>query len=187
MKKFITFSLLILIASHLSYGQKKVENIIDTFKLNPAAKVKDVKICKVQDSVTITAEDGSFVIKWGKIYEPKFFTPGWVNPDKDFTKSFINSGGKKVKIRYKSHKKEYYGILEFNQVYEACAGDAAARSYFININDKAIRDASGGNTTVIYESYYCIPREGDKSLKDYTAKKTRYTSWVLWLSDIPFE
>lgn len=180
-------------------GATNVLDYQDTFKLNkPESIIKEVKTARLQDSVTITVllegtTDGKKLVLSSNDPFDKYlkngtlkYTEGWVNPSKEFSKSFTKSKGYKVEVRFKDRKEVFYGILEFNKVYEKCAGDPSARSYFIKIPELYIYNAMGGNISVVYEYYECIPREGDKTVRDYTTKKSRYTSWVLWLSDISF-
>jgi len=189
-------------------GATNVVDYQDTFKLNPLAEVKIVGNAKLQDSVTITILlDGTpngrriklnpnqpfdSLFRENKLNPPVRLrqSEGWVNPGKDFSKAFVQSverkNGYHVEIQYKNRKEKFYGVLEFNQVYTACAGDPSARSYFIRIPEIYVLNALGGNISVVYEYYECAPRLGSKTVRDYTTKKSRYTSWVLWISDISF-
>ena len=167
-------------------GITNPKDYIDTFKLQ-STFVKTVTVGKMEDSISIKAIDGSFDLKAGQQFTPTKFTEGWINPTKDFSRQFILSKGTKVELTYKD--KKFYGVLEFNKVYNACAGDPSARSYYIKVPRSYLAAAMGGNTAVLYEYYSCAPRQGDeyKNIKDYTRKNQKYTSWVLWISDIPFE
>ena len=179
-------------------GATSVIDYKDTFKLNPQAVIKEVKNAKMQDGVSITILlDGKdkgkkIVLKENEPFSDYFInhtlrqTEGWVNPGKDFSRAFVDSKGYHVEIRVTGRKEVFYGILEFNKVYETCAGDPSARSYFIKIPELYIQNALGGNISVVYEYYECTPRLGDKTVRDYTTKMSKYTSWVLWLSDISF-
>jgi len=189
-------------------GASTVVDYQDTFKLNPTAEVKIVGNAKLQDSVTITILlDGTPNGRRIKLNPNQPFdslfrenklkpavrlqqSEGWVNPGKDFSKAFVQSvergNGYHVEIQYKNRKEKFYGVLEFNKVYTTCAGDPSARSYFIRIPEIYVLNALGGNISVVYEYYECAPRLGSKTVRDYTTKKSRYTSWVLWISDISF-
>ncbi|MEP7322839.1 MAG: hypothetical protein ABI761_13010 [Saprospiraceae bacterium] len=183
-------------------GALNVIDYQDTFKTRFGASLVDSVInAKLQDSIIITillegTEKGKKITlhqgeQFNDLFKNKTLTQyeGWVNPSKDFSKAFKNSKGYKVIIDriHKNGKETFYGILEFNKIYEKCSGDPSARSYFIRIPDLYLNNARGGNLSVVYEYYECAPREGDKTVRDYTTKKSRYTSWVLWISDITFE
>ena len=71
-----------------------------------------------------------------------------------------------------------YGLLEFNTVHEACSNEPTTRAYYLSIPENYIQSAKGGNISVVYEYYQCEPIVGKG--------KNKYTSWVLWLSDIEF-
>lgn len=187
-------------------GASTVVDYRDTFKITrhslPAKPVKEVSNAKLQDSVTITILlDGTpngrkEVIKPNETFEHLFKngtleqSEGWVNPGKEFSKSFVealdSTKAYHVEILYKRRKEKFYGVLSFNKVYQECAGDPSARSYFIRIPETYVSNALGGNISVVYEYYECAPRLGSKQVRDYTTKKSRYTSWVLWISDISF-
>lgn len=82
------------------------------------------------------------------------------------------------KIRYRQVTETLYGLLEFNTVHDACSNEPTTRAYYISIPPNYIESAKGGNISVIYEYYQCEPVPGKG--------KNKYTSWVLWLSDIEF-
>lgn len=82
------------------------------------------------------------------------------------------------KIKYRQVTETLYGLLEFNSVHEACSNEPTTRAYYISIPQNYIESAKGGNISVIYEYYQCEPIAGKG--------KNKYTSWVLWLSDIEF-
>lgn len=83
-------------------------------------------------------------------------------------------------LKSSSSKTEvYYGILEFHKIHNESKEDVTARAYYINIPDKYFEDAKNGNIAVLYEYYEC--KAGSKF-----APSKKYTSWVLWLSDIQF-
>jgi len=183
-------------------GATTVIDYRDTFKLNPTADLKEVGNARLQDSVTITILlDGTpkgrtITIKPNETFERYFIngtlaqSEGWVNPGKEFSKLFVEAidslMGYFVEIKFDYRKEKFYGFLAFNKVYKACAGDPSARSYFIRIPPVYVYNALGGNISVVYEYYECAPRIDNKAVRDYTTKKSRYTSWVLWLSDISF-
>lgn len=182
----------------------------DTLQVLGKSKVYEPKNGRLMDSLTIEAMDGSFVLESGKAFKPTFYTPGWVNPNKDFVKAFkYSTKGRKVKLVMKRNVKYFedqqkvekdftgkevtktvkvektktvtetlYGLLEFNTVHDICSNEPTTRAYYISIPDNYIQSAKGGNISVIYEFYQCEP----------IAKigKQKYTSWVLWLSDIEF-
>lgn len=149
-----------------------------------------------------------------KTSTPPATVEGWVNPNKSLITKYSKSKGEKVKItRFYDKpvtetrtvetgvidpitkkpitkqetftkatvpvKEVFYGILEFHKIHNESKDDVTARAYYVNIADRYFEDAKGGNIAVLYEYYDC--KAGSK----YATSK-KYTSWVLWLSDIPF-
>lgn len=146
---------------------------------------------------------------------PPATTIGFVNPNKSLLTKYGKNDGEKVKItRFHNkpitetrtvetgvidpitkkpvtkqetfikstvrEKEVYYGILEFHNIHIESKEDVTARAYYINIPDKYFEEAKGGNIAVIYEYYEC------KAGSSKFAPSKKYTSWVLWLSDIQF-
>lgn len=170
-------------------------NFHDTIKSQYPEIAELVRVGKVADNLKITAIDGSFTLTGGQTFKPSFFSDGWRKPGKGFAKKWSESNGKKVKIDYdydvedpeeegkKINKKgEMFGILEFNRVYSECASLPVARSYYIQIPYSNIENALGGKISMFYEIYECQPTIPGRG----KAKRENYTSWVIWLSDVPF-
>jgi hypothetical protein len=166
-------------------------NAYDDLKDTRPDLVQGVSSGKLTGGIDIVFEDGTR-IQGGQTFTPQFFTSGWKNPGNGFASMYSQSKGRKVTINYKGTK--YYGILEFNNVYKGCNTDPAARSYAINIGESAFSSASGGNISVQYEYYDCsagyteevTSKKGKKKLKKKKVGPGKYTTWVLWLSDVPF-
>lgn len=195
---------------------EQIKNVPDPLQLLSNVQLSEPKYGRLMDSLTIVAMDGSFVIESGKTFKPPFYTPGWINPNSDFVKAFKQStNGIKVKviikrslylyeneitnaltrgfkpqltsttptdstkrIRYRQETEVLYGLLEFNTVHDACSNEPNTRAYYISIPPSYTQAAKGGNISVMYEYYRCKPM-GSK-------EENKYTSWVLWLSDIEF-
>ena len=109
----------------------------------------------------------------------------------DIDEEEITSEGDTIMVKV---KKEgfVYGILEFNYVYDQCADLPVTRNYNIEIPYETIVNAMDGKISAAYEYYSCtheVPRYNKKWEKKSgkTSKITNdYTSWVIFLSDIPF-
>lgn len=152
-------------------------NQADEMKSSNPELVTEVKLGKLQNGITIRTESGK-VITGGGTFTPTKFSNGWINPGDGFTKRWRESTGEKVTIS-RPGKDEMYGILEFSKVYKNCSDQPATRSYYIKIPESFFTDAQGGNITCLYEYYSCKPEyEG--------AKKENFTTWSLWISDVPF-
>lgn len=149
----------------------------DEMKSSNPELVTDVKLGKLQSGITIRTESGK-VISGGNTFTPTKFSNGWVNPGNGFTKKWRESTGEKVTIS-RPGKPEMHGILEFSRVYKNCSDQPATRSYYIKIPESFFTDAQGGNITSLYEYYSCKPEHED-------GKKENYTTWALWISDVPF-
>jgi hypothetical protein len=203
---FFTFTLCI---SASLFAQKKeikkapkiLPNSVDVRKTEFPELTSEVKSGKMADDYTITAIDGSFVLKAGQPFKPKKYTNGYANPkNSEFTRVFKKSEGTKVRIDYgyeiddpnqekkkdepiKKIKKtgQLYGIIEFNKVWNECSDLPTTRAYFIDIPKTTIDEAKGGNISVHYDLYTCAP-----IFPDEKPQKTVYTSFVIWLSDIEF-
>lgn len=191
-------------AQKLVKPPKQDDNTEDLRKAEFPDFVTEVKNGKVSDNIknlTITAIDGSFVLKAGEGFTPKKFTNGWYNPGgQEFTKLWKKSKGQKVRIDYgyeiphpdqeknpdkqlEKIKKEgsLYGIIEFNKVWDECSDQPQTRAYYIDLPPKIIEAAKGGRISVQYDYYKC-----KHSLPGEKPTSATYTSYVIWLSDIEF-
>lgn len=186
MHKFFSFilSLLLIFSSCAFLDQVPVKlpenakshNLPDEMKGSNPGLLTDVKIGKMEANVTIRTESGT-VFSGGSTFTPKKFANGWINPGNGFTKKWKESGGEKVTIS-RPGKPDMYGILEFSKVYSECSDLPATRSYYVRIPESYFTAAQGGNISSIYEYYACKPTED--------SKKENYTTWALWISDVPF-
>lgn len=95
---------------------------------------------------------------------------------KPSTTTTTTTTDKSYKVRYVTET--LYGLLEFNTIHDVCSNEPTTRAYYISIPENYIQSAKGGNISVVYEYYQCEPVPGKG--------KNKYTSWVLWLSDIEF-
>ncbi len=126
--------------------------------------------------VTIAAEDGSFVLKYGETFNTPFSGKlTWLDfyPPKSESFDLCSPTGSCVKVRVTvaGKKKPLYGYLNFSKMQPSSTGPGS-RSYLIEIPKRYIDEASGGRVSVVYEW-----------VKLGTLK---HTGWVLWLSDVPF-
>jgi len=87
----------------------------------------------------------------------------------------------RVRVHVSGRKRALYGLLAFFPVYSTAEG-SAGRLYRIDIPDRYIERAAGGNVSVVYQPYearYREPESGDIAT-------TEGVSWALWMSDVPF-
>jgi hypothetical protein len=128
---------------------------------------------------TIAAEDRSFEIKTGREFKTPFFMECvsvgidfWNIKGKDIKslyKNALSCGGKKVIVHVPYRSNPLYGVLGFVPLPSDASGPGA-RSFEISIPESYAQAATGGRISVIYELV------NNKSI-----------SWVLWLSDQPFD
>ena len=141
--------------------------------------------------VTITALDGSFVWKHGETYKTpsNYAFSSWRTEGKTLNLKTSNMGsvnmnerGKKVKIQTPYQSEPIYGVLELAEIFTPYKGKTpATRSYYIQIPQSYVQSIKGGNVSVMFESYVCKPGfYSQTATKEYT-----YSSWVLWISDVP--
>ena len=146
-------------------------------------QTKSVKYGNISNkNITIYAQDKSFVLKAGETFTPPFSIDTSRLNQLHFAKNNLISlykdalklyGAKRVKVQVQgAENKTYYGILLLSRIFETGIGPGA-RSYLINIPDEYIKAANGGKISVVTEVYN---RKGGQA-----------KSWVLWLSDLPFE
>lgn len=153
-----------------------------------AAQNGIVKYGKISNQdITIVAEDGSFLLKAGESFEPPFQSK--TSSSRELHNSALDItglydvaleklGAKKVKVQVGAPDgeitKEYYGVLLFSKIYDDGYGPGT-RSYLINIPELYLEAANGGKISVITELYNRKKNRGNAK------------SWVLWISDLPFE
>lgn len=137
------------------------------------------------EGVEITAEDGSFKLTSGEVWTPPYQNSTAGSNFNTDQISVIESyrwaherGAKKVRVKTPYLDKELYGLLLLSKVFEGCSGPAT-RSYQISVPRSYVQDALGGRISAVYEYYGpCGPYA---QLPAFEGK-----TWVLWLSDIPF-
>jgi len=81
---------------------------------------------------------------------------------------------RKVKVKTPYMEEELYGVLMLSQIPPGCQNSPVTQSYRISVPEEYVNAAKGGRVSCVYEYYTC----GDSNKK---------TTWVLWLSDAPFE
>ena len=156
--------------------------VVQAFVYGCASQTKTVMHGRlITDNVTISAEDNSFTISSGQVFSPPFqqdtamakYQTGSEDMVDAYKDAYEKYGAKKVRIKIDGIQTEFYGILSFSKIYDDGKGPAT-RSYQIQIPSIYVEAAKGGRIAVVYELY--------KRKKSGQAK-----SWVLWLSDMPFD
>lgn len=144
----------------------------------------------VTGGVEIAAEDGSFVLRSGKVWTPPFQNAplGPVNASNEnminlYKIALASGGAKKVMVKVPYQPDPLYGVLLLSSVYRE-SSSAVTRSYQISIPKSYVDAAQNGKVSVLYEYYDMggVAVGGMIGPKRGAAPKT----WVLWLSDIPF-
>lgn len=87
--------------------------------------------------------------------------------------SKTRTGCHEVRVKVPSNNEELYGRLHISKSSNQATGPAA-RSYYIQIPQNYINEASDGKISVVYEWV------------KYQKGQFKHTGWVLWLSDRPF-
>jgi len=154
------------------------------FLVSCGVKLTTVNFGKISTpDVTITAEDGTFILKSGDSWNPPFYAiPKYdflqvqqleINNDIATQYGFAleELNAKKVRVKTPYSNEELFGVILFNKVAEKCKVPVT-RSYQITIPEEYVQQAMNGQVSVLYEYYDC----SGFSLK----------TWVLWLSDVPF-
>ncbi len=124
--------------------------------------------------VMIEAEDGSFLLRSGKLFKPPFQSKGtyWAEkPPTALSYKAECNGCRNVRVIVPGRKNALYGVLRLDKVAVGSSGPGSV-SYYIKIGPQYIKEATDGNVTVLYEK-----------VKNDT--RGWQTGWVLWLSDMP--
>lgn len=133
--------------------------------------------------VTIQAADGSFTIEAGQSFRPPFQVDAhnlWivaqVQSDRplDLAGRALNAleiGAERVIVTTPYLDKPLFGVLLLSKVSTKATG-AGARSYYIQVPENYVREATGGRTSVVYERIQTERGEG--------------FNWALWMSDVDF-
>lgn len=134
--------------------------------------------------VTIQAANGSFVLESGQSFRPPFQVDGFnlwytsqgqVNRPTDLTGRAMNAleiGAERVIISTPYLDKPLFGVLLLSKVSTAAEGPAS-RSYYIEVPESYVREATGGRTSYVYER---VQIKGGYE----------WFSWALWMSDVDF-
>lgn len=134
--------------------------------------------------VTIQAANGSFVLESGQSFRPPFQVDGYnlwytsqgqVNRPADLTGRAMNAleiGAERVIITTPYLDKPLFGVLLLSKV-SAKATGPGSRSYYVEIPEMYVREATGGRTSYVYER---IQVEGGYE----------WFNWALWMSDVDF-
>lgn len=148
----------------------------------------------ITEGCVITAEDGSFRIESGKMFESPFTCRQYTErkySDESTQSSYkyifedidivggsdraLENGAQKVRVSVPDLLDPLYGVLLLGGAPENARGPAA-RSYLIQIPDKYVEQAQMGRISVVYE--YVEVESG--------VSKQTLPTWALWLSDQRF-
>jgi hypothetical protein len=127
--------------------------------------------------VTITADDGSFVLRSGERFAPPFAMESWTcfldwgGPQLELYPQALEGGARPVHVQHPALPEPLYGILQLCVVAEDSG--PATRSYQIEIPESYIFETDGGRHSVVYG---VAP----------SALSTTQAPWVVWLSRDPF-
>ena len=134
--------------------------------------------------VTIQAANGSFVLESGQAFRPPFQVDGYnlwytsqgqVNRPADLTGRAMNAleiGAERVIITTPYLDKPLFGVLLLSKVSTLAEGPAS-RSYYIEVPESYVREATAGRTSYVYER---LQIKGG----------FEWFSWALWMSDVDF-
>lgn len=134
--------------------------------------------------VTIQAANGSFVLESGQSFRPPFQVDGYnlwytsqgqVNRPADLTGRAINAleiGAERVIVTTPYLDKPLFGVLLLSKVSSKATGPGS-RSYYIEVPESYVKEATGGRTSVVYER---VQVEGGGE----------WFNWALWMSDVDF-
>lgn len=147
-------------------------------------------------NVTIKAEDGSFVLKSGETFNTPFSsnkTIWWsTNPPKSdgFQACALTKSCVKVRVTVPKKDKPLYGYISFADVHPKATGPGS-RSYFIEVPQRYVNEASNGRVSVVYEWVNTTKTTGHAAIINGVTYFDRMVGnkqagWVLWLSDRPF-
>jgi len=139
----------------------------------PVALVKNARI--VTEDTQIKMDRSRKVIKDGILFHPDnqsdFAFKGKLTGGQVLNfEEALKHGAQKVKIESPHAKEPLYGVLLSSKV-KTCSDEPTTRSYEISIPADFVASAQGGLISCRYEYYRC--------------GSNNYTTWVLWLSDMP--
>ena len=130
-------------------------------------------------SVTIRAEDGSFVLEGGKPFTPPHSIDTYNNGLTDFWNDStvannhvqaLGLGGTRVLVEFAGQPDPLYGVLLLSQVHD----DTPDESYTIQIDPGLAAAAQDGRIAAQWQRYTYDEDEGSS-----------WFAWVLWVSDRP--
>lgn len=93
------------------------------------------------------------------------------------------NGARPVLIHIEGHEKPIHGLLVFNSAIGAAFGPAR-QSYYLQIPEDKLQQASNGNLTVAYERM-SWKSEWIRSDIGYGSADKKWFSWILWMSSTP--
>ena len=136
------------------------------------------------EGLTIQAADGSFTLESGQSFRPPFQVDGynlWATTQQqqsrtaDLTGRALNAleiGAERVIVTTPYLDKPLFGVLLLSKVPTKATGPGA-RSYYIQVPESYVKEATGGRTSVVYER---VQIEGG----------SEWFNWALWMSDVDF-
>ena len=131
--------------------------------------------------VKITAEDGSFTLKYGEPFKTPFHNGPYTTDSSELVydlQNAVNDGAKLVRVTVPGLNEPLYGALMIPAIQEGAKGPAT-RSLGIDVPQKYVNAALGAKVSVVYE-VVTLEEAGE----DYP-EEIGY-AWILWLSDSPF-
>lgn len=150
--------------------------------------LKPIPIGYVADkNLTITAADGSFMLKPGEQFSSPFQGDVWTGNLPELLNDRIVEGfsvarargARNVLVKVEGQDKPLYGVLMLSQVWAAAEGPGT-RSYQITVPADKIQAAYAGRTAVAYENVKWKRRWDTGSVQE-----NQWRSWILWLSMTP--
>ena len=142
--------------------------------------------------VEIRADSGAWALTGSRPTQPPFRSEGPFavvgSPLNHFDQA-LAQGAQLVRVQVPQLEEPLYGVLSLNGVYETTTDTSAKRVYRLQIPEKHVHAARGGQVSVVYQPYdftHQVVLENESGTEYYGDVETTGASWVLWLSDAPF-
>lgn len=129
--------------------------------------------------VEIKFDNIDLTLKYNEVFKPneelQAYSSYWMHLNKPQASKPCTTqrGCHSVKVNVSQMNKTFYGKLHLSKSYEGDVGPGS-RSYYIQVPDKYLNEATNGRISVVYE------------VVKYQTGRYKHTNWVLWLSDRPF-
>ena len=126
--------------------------------------------------VDISAEDGSFRIVAGQVFNTPFHQGAAcpTYPSTEAPGQGEMTGARRVIVRVPSLAQPLYGLLSLCGAPPNARGASASR-YTLEVPQSYVESTSNGRVSVVYE-----PHQGEQG------QTLQTKSWILWLSQMPF-